>query len=65
MYLQYFALTRYPFQTMEHPDELFKSKAASETETRLLHLLELRGIGLLLFPGLIRWNPVFFARTIP
>ena len=47
MYLQHFALTRYPFQTMEHPDELFKSKAASETETRLLHLLELRGIGLL------------------
>ena len=47
MYLQHFALTRYPFQTMDHPDELFKSKAASETETRLLHLLELRGIGLL------------------
>ena len=47
MYLQHFALTRYPFQTMDHPDELFKSKAGSETETRLLHLLELRGIGLL------------------
>ncbi len=47
MYLQHFALTRFPFASLAHPDELFLSQAARETETRLQHLLELRGIGLL------------------
>ncbi len=47
MYLSHFALSRFPFEHAAHPDELFASRAASETETRLQHLLELRGIGLL------------------
>ena len=47
MYLQHFTLTRFPFANLAHPDELFLSQAARETETRLQHLLELRGIGLL------------------
>ena len=46
-YLQHFALTRYPFQTLAATDELFPSQAGAETQTRLQHLLELRGIGLL------------------
>ena len=47
MYRQHFALTRFPFDPDLEADELFPSKAARETEARLLHLLELRGIGLL------------------
>ena len=47
MYRQHFALKRFPFQPPEHPDELFDSRAAQETSTRLQHLLQLRGIGLL------------------
>ncbi len=46
-YLQHFALTRYPFQTPAETDELFPAQAGIETQTRLQHLLELRGIGLL------------------
>lgn len=47
MYRQHFALSRYPFRPLEHGDELFDSRAVRETTTRLRHLLELRGIGLL------------------
>ena len=47
MYLSHFALTRFPFANLDHPDELFLSQSARETETRLQHLIELRGIGLL------------------
>ena len=47
MYCQHFAFTGYPFQPLEHADRLFESRAARETATRLRHLLELRGIGLL------------------
>ena len=47
MYLSHFALTRFPFADLAHPDELFLSQSARETETRLQHLIELRGIGLL------------------
>ncbi len=47
MYLQHFALTHFPFEASLQHDQLFASKAASETETRLQHLIDLRGIGLL------------------
>ena len=47
MYLQHFALNRFPFETPAHSDELFASQAARETATRLAHLLDLRGLGLL------------------
>ena len=46
-YRQHFALERYPFQAPACTDELFPARACSEAEARLLHLLELRGIGLL------------------
>ena len=47
MYLTHFALTQFPFEPSLHHDQLFPSRAASETETRLQHLIDLRGIGLL------------------
>ena len=47
MYLRHFALTRFPFHDSLNTDELFDSDAISETEARLHHLLELKGIGLL------------------
>ena len=47
MYLRHFALTRLPFETPAHTDELFDSNSRREAETRLNHLIELRGIGLL------------------
>ena len=47
MYLRHFALTRLPFETPAHTDELFESNARREAETRLQHLVELKGIGLL------------------
>ena len=47
MYRQHFSLSRLPFEAPACSDELFRSQAAEETETRLRHLLELRGIGLL------------------
>ena len=47
MYLRHFALTRLPFETPTHTDELFDSNSRREAETRLNHLIELRGIGLL------------------
>ena len=47
MYLRHFALTRLPFETPTHTDELFESNSRREAEARLHHLIELRGIGLL------------------
>ena len=47
MYLPHFSLSRLPFASAAQPDELFASRAANEAETRLQHLIELRGIGLL------------------
>ena len=47
MYLRHFALTRLPFETPAHTDELFDSNSRREAEIRLNHLIELRGIGLL------------------
>ena len=47
MYLRHFALTRLPFETPVHTDELFESNARREAEARLHHLVELKGIGLI------------------
>ena len=47
MYLRHFALTRLPFETPAHTDELFESNSRREAEARLQHLIELKGIGLL------------------
>lgn len=47
MYLQHFAMTHFPFDhTLELTDS-FNAAAQSEAQTRLDHLLTLRGIGLL------------------
>ena len=46
-YLRHFALTRLPFETPAHTDELFESNARREAEARLHHLIELKGIGLI------------------
>ena len=47
MYRQHFGLTRLPFEPPADSSALFLSAGARETESRLRHLLELRGIGLL------------------
>ena len=47
MYQHHFALTRLPFETQAHTDELFESNARREAQARLHHLIELKGIGLL------------------
>ena len=47
MYRQHFGLTRLPFEPPAASSELFPSVGASEIESRLRHLLDLRGIGLL------------------
>ena len=47
MHREHFALTRYPFECALHADELFPGTAQLEARSRLKHLLELRGIGLL------------------
>ena len=46
-YLRHFAFTRFPFAANLEADELFASSARREAVARLMHLLELRGIGLL------------------
>ncbi len=46
MYLSHFGLTGYPFAKDLPAENLFISCAAKELETRLGHLIELRGIGL-------------------
>lgn len=47
MYQQHFGLTRLPFEGPADSSELFASEDATETDSRLRHLLDLRGIGLL------------------
>ncbi|PID59903.1 MAG: AAA family ATPase [Gammaproteobacteria bacterium] len=47
MYLKHFAFTHYPFDHILEPDALFPSAEQAEAESRLRHLIELRGIGLL------------------
>ena len=47
MYLRHFAFTRLPFGDTLEADNLFASAAHQEAAARLLHLVELRGIGLL------------------
>ena len=47
MYLRHFAMTRLPFETPTHTAELFESNSRRGAETRLHHLIELKGIGLL------------------
>ena len=47
MYLKHFAFNRFPFHDNLQPNELFGYAAGAEANTRLQHLLELRGIGLL------------------
>ncbi|NKC12221.1 MAG: hypothetical protein GKR94_08455 [Gammaproteobacteria bacterium] len=47
MYLCHFTLTRFPCHDTLNTDELFHASAITETEARLHHLLELKGIGLL------------------
>ena len=46
MYRQHFALRHWPFENALHVDELFETRAQAEAHSRLRHLLELRGIGL-------------------
>jgi general secretion pathway protein A len=46
MYRKHFALTQHPFGPEVAPEDLFPSAASRELETRLAHLLDLRGIGL-------------------
>ncbi len=46
MYRKHFALTRHPFAKDLPPEDLFVSAGSRELETRLAHLLDLRGIGL-------------------
>ena len=47
MYQQHFAFTRYPFEAALAADELCDTEAMGETQARIRHLLELRGIGLI------------------
>ena len=46
MYRQQFGLSRHPFGPEIEPDDLFVSAGAREAQTRIGHLLEMRGIGL-------------------
>jgi type II secretory pathway predicted ATPase ExeA len=46
MYRKHFALTGHPFGKGLAPEDLFVSQGATELETRLAHLLDLRGVGL-------------------
>ena len=46
MYLKHFGLTRFPFDKDLAADELFVSSAMRELSTRLGHLVEMSGIGL-------------------
>lgn len=46
MYRKHFGLTRHPFSNELEVDELFVSATVQETEVRLGHLVEMRGIGL-------------------
>lgn len=46
MYRKHFALTRHPFDKELAAEDLFESAALEELSTRLRHLVEMRGIGL-------------------
>lgn len=46
MYRKHFGFSRHPFTKEIEPDDLFTSSAMKELETRLNHLIEMRGIGL-------------------
>lgn len=46
MYRKHFGLNRHPYSKEIEPEELFVSAAVRETEARLGHLIEMRGIGL-------------------
>lgn len=46
MYLKHFGLTRFPFDKELATDELFASSQMRELSTRLGHLIEMNGIGL-------------------
>ena len=46
-YLRHFAFTRFPFAANLQADELFAFSAHHEAVARLMHLLQLRGLGLL------------------
>ena len=47
MYLSHFALRRYPFEKTLADDELLDTATQAEARSRIRHLIELRGIGLL------------------
>jgi len=47
MYRKHFALTQHPFGPEIAPEDLFPSATSRELDTRLAHLLDLRGIGLI------------------
>lgn len=47
MYRKHFGLTHHPFEKMHNADELFISKSARELDGRLKHLIDLRGMGML------------------
>ena len=47
MYKHHFALKHHPFERTLHADELFEGEAQGEARSRIRHLLDLRGIGLL------------------
>lgn len=47
MYRAHFSLTRHPFDKDLAPEDVFISAAVKELETRILHLIELRGAGLI------------------
>ena len=47
MYLDHFALARFPFEDDAPTDDLFLARAGREAGARLRHLFELRGVGLL------------------
>jgi type II secretory pathway predicted ATPase ExeA len=47
MYRKHFGLTKLPFASDIPPDEMFVGNAMAELQTRLLHLIDLRGIGLI------------------
>lgn len=46
MYLRHFTLTHFPFDHSATPETLFAASAQAEADTRLRHLFDLRGIGL-------------------
>lgn len=51
MHKDFFALRHHPFSRELRPDEMFAFEQALEAETRLQHLIDLRGIGLVIGPS--------------